>query len=716
MAELYGRAALFDEVVPALVGLKPNGSRLKIPEGSPQLVVCGGGRRSGKTAVLQELSQRYAQEIPQAYVDLGAPAFGQPGLAPFDEDATHTSPTLELLFLLVDRLSRKAKKFHGTLSFPRLTQGLLAVTNWQEQVRAGQLVHARSGLADLLAQGQPTDQARRERRQGWVRTITDVLAEAGSVAPPLDTIVRGVIDGVAAEMLGPRPNGKGLGWWAARGVGTQGDGADQLVDLALQFRGDAPLKRLAERHLLAAFLEDIASHYGWRHTRNGVPRPLLLLDNAHSPLGRLVLDGLVNVWHEGADGERRMRPAVVATALRRDPEPESEHVVVPAEPIAVPPSRIMSSRSVSGSFWRGSPPLAPAQWVTEIPLALLTLDEVRVMFGKRPPTHAISQVLRLSGGRAGIAYDLVTAAVARADEGGDVLPGDLLDHPAATDTHPPVHVWLLGQLIPDGVMRRRLTYYSPALDDDAAFALSASYPPNEAGGGVPVPEARDHLRYNCWDGGGWPGGTEPFVADPTLRALLLHALRTLVEAARAAAGAGPAQQVDEWTQLHRRLRARYDPLDRGQAAERPELRYLHHSLALNERDFVVRSLHGRYSEDELDARAWLGALNLICAAPHPPRGLREPSDRADCPYCRSEKDAGVHQAIDLLVAGVWQLSDPLAVPDHELVESLKLQLGVLSRGARPGPQKIFHQAEGKWPALLDRWHQAPGLPIDGGTG
>ncbi|MBT2468375.1 hypothetical protein J7E97_10915 [Streptomyces sp. ISL-66] len=181
---LYGRAAVLKVVVPSLVGLELEGAtRLRIPGGSPLLIECGGGRRTGKTALLKELSERYAQRVPQAYADLAAEDFGQPGLVPLADGATaNASRTSDLLFYLMDRLSQKPNGFGGKLSFPRLTQGLLAVTTWQA-VQPAELVAARRRLAGLLRESQPDLQERNDRVAGWITQVAEGIGAAGGCRP-----------------------------------------------------------------------------------------------------------------------------------------------------------------------------------------------------------------------------------------------------------------------------------------------------------------------------------------------------------------------------------------------------------------------------------------------------------------------------------------------------------------------------------------------------
>ncbi|KIF04957.1 hypothetical protein PL81_15785 [Streptomyces sp. RSD-27] len=686
-------------VVPSLVGLEPEGpKRLRIPDGTPLLLVCGGGRGSGKTALLEALAGQYAHRVPQAYADLGADRFGQPGLAApaggeAPRNASHTS---DLLFYLMDGLSQKPGEFGGKLSFPRLLQGLLAITSW-EPVRPSEIPAARQRLAELQRTSQPDQQARNQRVLGWIDEVAGALPAVGGMPPGVEELVRPLLRIVATELLGPRANRDGLKWWGGRRVGRPGDGPAQLTELAMTFRGETEDREHAERHLLAALLADIADHYGRRHTMNRVPRPLLLLDNAHTPAGAAFLDELTRVWHEEAAGKRALRPAVVATVLSQD------------RPVPDPEDTAPSTRNAPGTFWRTDLPAAPAGWRAHLPLAPLTLDEVKAMFGEDRPAPGIAQVIhRLSAGRAGAVHTLVQAARLRLrlhDGGAALDPLDLLDLWTGPEPGTTVNERILATLLPGEVARRRLTYYSPALDGEAVHQLAANYPPGDPGG-VPVLEAAAELRDGRWGRRPWPGTGGPFVGDPSLRALLLHQLTALTQ--RTPFG-------EQWKHVHLRLRSFYDPQGGGIAAERPDTRFLHHSLALGEEEPVVHALHRRFAEQ--DAPDWLAALNLVCAAPRPPRALPPPPVfTAVCRACTAENDP-VHRAVRLLVSALWAQSPPLMAPRQDLIGTVRLQLLTLAmaQSGAPAAQKVLYRAHEEWPTLLAHWRQAPHLPTYGGS-
>ncbi|MFE7116073.1 hypothetical protein ACFU99_11705 [Streptomyces sp. NPDC057654] len=694
MAELYGRRALLRDVVPALVGLDRTG-RHRIPpprHGYAPVLSCVGGQGSGKTAVLEALAEQYRQRVPQAYADLGADDFGVAGLAPVVAAGTPNASTIsDLLFLLSFRLTKHPRDFGRALSLPRLTQGLIAVSSWQVQdtddgipvaVRPDELAAAGRRLDALLQDSQPDPAKRAERVAMWVNRAAQAVGPLAGLPAEMGSMVQAIVETVSVELFGQRPHRAGLAWWAARDVAPMGNAYDQLTALAMDFRGEGVKRTRSERHLLASLLADVADYYGPLRIANAVPRPLLLLDNVHTAPGAKFLDLLLAAHHDAATPRRAMRPVVVTTALGRVG------------------GRTPDTRTMRGPIWREERPAAKEGWLLPVRLAALELDDIMFMFGaESPPPGTTQLVLRLSAGRAAIVHALVDAVIGQLRTGGAVSPAALLDTPAAGQPGTPVHAFLLERLLPDATARGRLTYFAPALDDSAAHKLSDVFPPGD-GGAVPVQRAKSHLRDNHWEQRAWPGLDGPFVGDGALRVLLLHALRDLT---------GRTPRAGDWRDIHLRLRAHYDPQGLGRGADTHDNRYLHHSLALGDTDVVVRTLHRRFSQG--DAFAWLAAVNLVCAAPHPPPGLPPPDE--DAPPCLAcAADGGpvpVHQAIELLVLNLWRQSAPQAVPGSAAIDSIKHQLFTLAQYSSPVPQEIFFRAHEQWPAQLSGWAQAPDL-------
>lgn len=678
---------MFEDIVPSLVGLEPGrGGWQRVPAGTPLLVECAGGRLTGKTALLRELETRYAELLPQAYLDLDKKDFGQPGLPPPpDEVVPNASRISDLLFLLLYELRQKPKKFGSGLTFPRLTQGLLAVTNWQAAGPAG-LEASMRNLMELLKTSQPDVDARRAK---VLRGVERLAPAAGELAPAAGALVSELITLVATEVLGPRANREGLQWWKERGVRLQGDEYAQLTTLAMRFRVDTNRpdntdgRRFAEQHLVAAFLEDIADHYTWFRRKNLVPRPLLLLDNAHCELGVRFLDMLTTAW---SGTTPRTRPGVVTTAL------------VPEPAFPTPGGTAPSTRIVSGPFWHQDRAGAPTDWVLGVSMAQLKREEVWELPGAEGLPDDVSRVIhRFGAGRVGIALALVRAARHRLDTRGSVSCEQLLDLDAADGTGLPVYERLLRALVSEEESDRALlAHFSPALDADAADALQATAPagPSRDSGFTSVGELLAHAGPAE---GARPADGSPFVADRPLRTLLLHDLRV-----RASATAG----ATKWLAPHGEARAPYAPGPHGQVDDRA----LHHALASGESATVVGILHGRLADG--DASAWLASLNLICAAPQPPANLPAPAAMG-CLACNNG-DTRTHRAVERLVEGLWAQSQPLAPPDPATVAEIGRQLGILAEIPDRTARRIFGEAQTRWPhLLLHDWIQAPYLPTWG---
>lgn len=119
---------------------------------------------------------------------------------------------------------------------------------------------------------------------------------------------------------------------------------------------------------------------------------------------------------------------------------------------------------------------------------------------------------------------------------------------------------------------------------------------------------RDALRADDW-----PVGPGHFVADPLLRALLLHRLRFQD-------GDHPSYAV--WQAVHVSLRGAYTPGGRHPSV--PHL--LHQKLVLGDAEACVGHLRLRF--DEPDVSAWLALLHFIASAPYPrTRGSVGPDPR-----------------------------------------------------------------------------------------
>ncbi|MFB7368587.1 hypothetical protein ACFC0D_01870 [Streptomyces sp. NPDC056222] len=657
---LYGQQALQEGFVPRLVGLHHKDGYLvpfAYPKGAPVVRIVG-GRGSGKTALLGAVHDAYNGRVPLARVDLGAPGFGEPGIADGDDDVPNASRITHLLYLLAYKLGLEVRHFGRPMAFPRLSLGLLVVTAWrplnsgENDVRPPDLRRAEADLRTLITAEDPDVRRRRESLGRWFDLVTDNLPLVLSAVPGLDTIAGIVLDAARAQLVKNEPDKGALAWWGSRlhrSQGYQGDSLQRLFQFVRGFRRLDDRRRTAEEHLVAALLDDIDANYGTLRRLNKKPRPLLLLDNAHTDVGRAFLD-LLDAGHGGdATGKAPTRPVALATLLGRG------HGYQPLGEVggdAVPQARPLVL---------SVPDIEPAH-IAE----MLSLVDY--------PDHLPRVVARYSGGRAASARILADAAVRRVEDVGTIRGGELLDEAAPA---------LLAKLLPDPVMRERLVLLSAAADAGTRRGLwTFSHPEDhsEEMVAVRVREADDYRTRSCLDG------------DRALDLLLRHRLAATVTHER-------------WRDTQLRLRSLCDPRSDT---------YLHHTLALGRIEEVVSVLHHRFTVSP--PGAWLTSLNLICAAPHPREGYEPPagSPTLSCTACGSDAPGPHHDAVASLVPLLWRLSDPLTLaPREDELTTVRIALETLY--GNKAAHAAYREASAAWPARLRAGAQAPDLPVQEGA-
>ncbi|MFI9597091.1 hypothetical protein [Nonomuraea sp. NPDC052265] len=673
MATIHGRNGITDELVPALVGLKLNGEHtsFRFPLRAPYIEIAG-ERGVGKTAVLKALEAGYSQSLPVVYVDLDRPDFGRPGLGAYTlQPVPNASPVTDLFYFVKHELGMHVKRFGARLEFPRLMYGLLAVTAWTT-TSPGELATARDRLQNAIIQPRkgPAFAAT------LLTQVTAAVAAGAGVPAPLDGVVKALVEVVGEALFTRGVRRDVLDWWGRRTVGAHGDGLDQLCSLAMNFRARGQYRKEAEEHLAAALLDDVAAHYGWWRERDGAPRPLMLLDNAHTPLGKTFVDLLLRAQCTAAEQGRPGRMVVLAASVGRTSDAPELGIAPPA------------------LTWEEPAP-NPQGWLVRFRLAPLTFNDIQAMLrGFQRDDRPARLIERISGGNARMADALAQAAArASASKDGLKLEG-LLDVRVQEGRSDTTCTRLLEELLPDRRARRRLIFYAPALDEAAAEHLSVRHPPDDLDG-LRFQDTKRHLRDNFWSQPHWSRLKGPFVRHRALRTLLLHQLRT---------------DEKTWTALHEELRSFYAP--EGFARSASKMEYLHHTLALGDVATISRAMHQLL--DDMDADSWLEALNIICAAPRPPMSLLgRPAAEEPCPGCLSTgKD--VHHAIDVLVRDLWWQSAPLSVPDEERIHRIALQLLLLVGHRRGRAQSVFDSVRRTWPERLRDWHQAPDLTIPAG--
>ncbi len=710
--ELYGREPVFDDdgLAARLTGLAPYGSARVAYEhhDDPPVAVFTGGRGMGKTAVLKQLRQQYREITPVALLDCEAvepPADPGPGWTPV------TGALPELAAQLTARV-RAARP----VPFPRLGLGLVAVASisWtrEDETRARRDLQA---LGPVLA----TVDTRGDAATGWVAKVLTKLAASAfdAVAPLAGLVAEATVETVLEESFG-RFQRRSADWYGSY-PHAGGNGRIGLRQLAVDFERGGDLRRRAEDHLVLALVADLVRAYqglAWGARRG---RPVLLLDNAHTELGRRLVEPLLRQRAAGV----RDRIAVFAASRTRDHEGLSHA------------ARRRLPEVAHGSHWaRGS---EVTSGILAVELTPLGPADVRAAFDRhdpagRAPAGLARGVHRLTGGRPlGVALLARATGEALAREtsrpgatggapaagGADggpaaaLVPGALLDLAVELrEDRPPVRVAgeLLARLVP-GQSLDVLCVLAAAHGEESARLLATDRLRGRSPEGDAALRVRDALRAQDW-----PVGPEFFVADPLLRALLLHRLRFQDDD-------HPDYAV--WRAVHETLRTAYAP--GGRLPSVPHR--LHQELVLGRPRDCVTHLRERFPGP--DVTGWLDALRFIASAPYPRvpgRGGPDPrravalgrEATAALPDAETglagldERAAELQSLLRRLLHAVWLLSDPLVLPDDEVIERMAYELRQLS-GRHPSGNSVLWDAATHWPRDIRAWRplsMPPGAP------
>ncbi|MCP9974530.1 hypothetical protein [Streptomyces somaliensis] len=311
---------------------------------------------------------------------------------------------------------------------------------------------------------------------------------------------------------------------------------------------------------------------------------------------------------------------------------------------------------------------------------------------------------------------LLARAAGQAPAGarGALTPGALLDLAVEVrEDSPavPVAATLLDELLP-GLRPEEaaaLTVLAAAHDEESARVLARTRLRAASADGDVVLRLRDALRADGWPAGtarpGGSGGTgaapSHFVADPLLRALLLHRLRF---------HDGDAPAYAAWRAVHETLLAHCGP--------RPTPYRLRQELALGRAEGAVTALREWFGDP--DAGGWLDRLLLVASAPYPRvphRGAPDP--RRAVALGQDPGPVGelagldgattaLHQSVRRLLHAVWLLTDPLALPDEDVVERMAHELRQLSGRHLTGSLPLWDAAT-HWPRDI-RARRAPTSP------
>jgi hypothetical protein len=675
--ELYGREAVFQDsgLAARLTGLTPyRFTRTAYEHGDdPPVTVFTGGRGMGKTALLKQVRNAYKGATPLALLDcahIEPPADHGPGWNPL------TGALAELAGQLAPRGFASAP-----VEFPRLSLGLVAVasTGWSREDEEP----ARRDL-QRLGPVLATVDAAKGAGATWVTKVLSKLAAnfAEATAPMAGLLAEATVETVLEEVFG-RAQRRSETWYGNyRNAG--GRGKVGLQYLANDFEQGGRRRQEAESFLVGALVEDLYRAFtGLLRAGARSGRPVLLLDNAHEPLGRRLLEPILRDRAAG----RRDRIVVLASSRVSDHEGmrRATRLRLPETARLAPCPR--GTDVTSGILAVALTPLSPAH-------TQAAFD--RHDPAARTPADLARGVHRLTGGRPlGVTLLGRTAGEAPAELRPALTPGALLDLTVELrEDAPPVPVapTLLGELLP-GEHHGRLAVLAAAHDETSARLLAHTRLPGESPDGDMALEVRDRLRAE-----GWPESPEHFVADPLLRALLLHRLRF-------EDGEGPAGYAT-WRAVHETLHRHYD--QEGGLPYR-----LHHELALGRTQQAVT--HLRVTFPRPDVEDWLGRLRFIASAPYPrTRGRSGPDPRRAVALGQRPPDrmpAGLdadttelHLRLRRLLHAVWLLTDPLALPDGEVTEKLAFELRQLSGRHLTGNRPLWDAAT-HWPTDIRAWRE-----------
>ncbi len=671
---LHGRGALLGTdpagLVPRLVGLRPHQHRA-VPVEHPRevpFVVLTGARGLGKSAVLEELQEAYRGHTPVALVDCAAVEFAAP---PSGRPAEAWSPLAQALLVIAEQLAAPVTGA-GRIQFPRLMSGLVAVAagGWgdadserirREVERILLLNESGSWLSGIAGR--------------WAgRVAVNVVTAVTGTGQLLTAAIEATLDSLS-EGFGNRRHQRASVWYQdypnAGGHARRG-----LMLLSGHFRAGGTSRQHAERHLVRALLADLTDAYaGVLPRMQRIGRPLILVDNAQSPPGPGLVDAVLRDRAEDIADQvvfvagLRGTGAFLRSAVRRELSELARRTDW------TPDAGAPSSRALLVPL----PPLSPDD----------TLHIVGAACGELPvPPQLPHAVHRLTGGNPLGITVLAEAAAQRLPEAASpaaLLTGEVRltrDQPGA-----PAYRELLDRLAPADRLGE-LTVLAAAHDYDSACALADALLPDSFGP-ADVRALRTRLAEE-----GLPVAAGQFVGDPFVRTLLLLRLHHL------------DADHTRWRRAHETLIRHYAP-DRDDAV-RAGYR-LHHQLALGADASAIGHLRDTFPA--LDTRAWLATLRFVASAPyfhaHDEAGrdfTGQGDRRAAVALGRTDAehpvpdgaDPALHLRVRRLLHAVWQLSDPLVLPDATVCDRLRFELEQLSN-LRPAGNALLWRASREWP-------------------
>ncbi|MET7919283.1 hypothetical protein ABZU45_26000 [Streptomyces avermitilis] len=693
---LHGRGALFDGdppgLAPRLIGLRPYQLRSSPYEHAGELpfVVLAGGRGLGKSAALRELRDAYHGHTPVALIDGEEQQFAAP---PPERPAEAWSPVGQALTTVAEQLAEPVRGA-GRIGFPRLASGLLAVAagGWSDR----DVPRIRQEAERILLLNE-TGSLLSGFAGRWVsKVVAKLIASMSGTGPVVAPIIEATLEAFA-EGIGPATRRlRRAATWYRDYPNAGGNPKLGLILLSRHFRAGGDSRTHAERHLVRALLADLDDAYaGVMQRSHRLGRPVVLIDNVQRPAGLGVLE---SVLRDRADGIADQ--VVFFAALRGYTHPALRNAGRRALP-----------EVARGTGWE--PGASPSSRALLVSLPPLTPDDTLHLVGAAShgldvPPHLPHATHRLTGGSP-LGITLLAESARQNLPQGAVSLGELLTADVAThEDHDgrPAYQELLDRLVPGGRLDE-LTVLAAAHDRDSACALAQAQLPEDFGTSG-VLDLEERLGAE-----GWVTASGQFVGDPFLRALLLLRLHH-----------GDPDH-ERWRAAHRTLIDHYGDEDPPDSA-----RYrLHHELALGKADFAVAHLRDTFPR--ADTRSWLASLVFIASAPyyhaHDPDGrdFDGHDHRSSVALGHTDADqqppdsvnAVLHLRVRRLLHAVWQLTDPLVLPDPKVTERLRFELEQLSN-LRPAGNALLWRASRDWPsdALAGRPFRIPGDDHDSGDG
>ncbi|MEV0639590.1 hypothetical protein AB0I77_32585 [Streptomyces sp. NPDC050619] len=674
---LHGRGALFDTdpagLAPRLVGLRPHQHRATPTEHRAELpfVLLTGGRGLGKSAVLGELREAYKGHTPVALIDCADGQFAGPsGGRPREA----WSPVSQALLVVAEQLAEPVTGA-GRITFPRLMSGLVAVAAGGWDDADSERIRREVERILLLNESGSWVAGMAGRMAG--RVAANVVAAVSGTGPLVSSAIEATLESFSDSFVSRRHQ-RAATWWRdypnAAGHARRG-----LILLSGHFRAGGTSREHAERYLVRALLADLTDAYaGVLPRMRRLGRPLVLVDNAQSAPGPGLVDAVLRDRSEGIADQvvfvgalRGDSPSALRNAVRRAlPEVarRSDWTPDPAAP---------SSRALLVSL----PPLSPDD----------TLHLVGAVCADVPvPPQLPYATHRLTGGNP-------LGVVLLADSAAQNLPaaaslGELLTADVRLQEDRdgrPAYLELLDRLVPADRLDE-LTVLAAAHDHDSARALAEALLPDDFGP-ADVRALQSRLVRE-----GLPEVPGRFVGDAFVRTLLLLRLHHRDADHR------------QWREAHETLIRYYAPLAEDDDPARARYR-LHHELALGGAESAVAYLRDTFLT--LDPRTWLRSLRFIASAPYFHAHDAEGHDfagradrRAAVALGRTDAaqdvpdgvDAVLHLRVRRLLHAVWQLTDPLALPDPKVCDRLRFELEQLSN-LRPAGNALLWRASRDWP-------------------